>query len=158
MSQREMSVLLKVLDVLSVAGCLVVGFVMVSRMCQVGMLVQGVFFGIGIVPMLAAAVFSWAIFSDIAKGQSFTEKNAGRLRVMAYLAAASTAVWLVEIIMLATMPSPHDVIRISSLPIFYLLIAVILAVFCAALAAVCVALSHLTASAADIKSENDLMV
>ena len=69
---------------------------------------------------------------------------------MGYFAAADALVWLVLIVVgvLATDGLAFSVV--ASLSVAF--------VFTFALTVVCVSLSHLASSAADIKSENDLVV
>ncbi len=152
MKQREMSYVLKMIDAIALAVCLVLVFVVVPNLELSGLMPPGSvwLFFMGVAPMLIIGCRAWGIFSDIGKDKSFTDRNAKRLRFMAYVAAVDVLLWLsVAIVFSVFTPSG------SLGPIVMSLVGLIGAVFIAAL---CAALSHLTAKAAALKTENDLVV
>lgn len=152
MSYREMSVVLKVVDVLACAACLFVLVAVIPDLEARRVVPQGSVLGFaaGIAPLLVLGAQAWRLFSAIGHGETFTEKNARRLRTMGYCAAFDAAVWLLLIVI--------DVL-VSADPAFSVVASLSVAfVFVFTLTVVCAALSHLASTAADIKSENDLVV
>ena len=89
-------------------------------------------------------------FSAIGHGETFTKENARRLRAMGYFAAADALVWLALIVIGVLVVDGLAFSVVASLSVAF--------VFTFALTVVCVSLSYLASSAADIKSENDLVV
>ncbi len=152
MTHREMAAVLKAVDLLACAACLFVLLAVIPDVEALGVVPAGatIGFAVGIAPLLALGARAWGLFSAIGRGETFTKENARRLRAMGYFAAADALVWLVLIVVgvLATDGLVFSVV--ASLSVAF--------VFTFALTVVCVALSHLASSAADIKSENDLVV
>jgi biotin-(acetyl-CoA carboxylase) ligase len=83
-------------------------------------------------------------------GETFVVANARRLRVMGVAAAASAVVWVMGLALVALGAVVASFSVVASLSVAL--------VFCVALATVAAALSLLTDSAADLKSDNDLVV
>lgn len=152
MTHREMAAVLKAVDLLACAACLFVLLAVIPDIEARGVVPAGatIGFAVGIAPLLALGARAWGLFSAIGRGETFTKENARRLRAMGYFAAADALVWLALIVVgvLATDGLVFSVV--ASLSVAF--------VFTFALTVVCVALSHLASSAADIKSENDLVV
>ena len=152
MTHREMAAVLKAVDLLACAACLFVLLAVIPDIEARGVVPAGatIGFAVGIAPLLALGARAWGLFSAIGRGETFTKENARRLRAMWYFAAADALVWLALIVVgvLATDGLVFSVV--ASLSVAF--------VFTFALTVVCVALSHLASSAADIKSENDLVV
>lgn len=152
MSHRALSWMLKLLDVCSVAACLVVAAGVMPAAEAAGELPQGsvVLFACGVAPLMVVAAAAWALFSAIGRGETFVVANARRLRVMGVAAAASAVVWVVGLapVALGAVVASFSVVASLSVAL----------VFCVALATVAAALSLLTDSAADLKSDNDLVV
>jgi hypothetical protein len=147
-----MAAVLKAVDLLACAACLFVLLAVIPDIEARGVVPAGatIGFAVGIAPLLALGARAWGLFSAIGRGETFTKENARRLRAMGYFAAADALVWLALIVVgvLATDGLVFSVV--ASLSVAF--------VFTFALTVVCVALSHLASSAADIKSENDLVV
>ena len=152
MTHREMAAVLKAVDLLACAACLFVLVAVIPDVEARGVVPAGatIGFAVGIAPLLALGAWAWGLFSAIGHGETFTKENARRLRAMGYFAAADALVWLALIVVgvLATDGLVFSVV--ASLSVAF--------VFTFALTVVCVSLSHLASSAADIKSENDLVV
>ena len=146
MSQREMEAILKALDALACAACVFV-CVLVIPAVPAGSVPC---FAVGIAPLLALGAVSWGLFSAIGRGETFVQSNAHRLRTMGYLAAADAVVWLALLVAYALVASRLWFSVVASLSVAL--------IFAVSLAVVCVALSHLTSSAASLKDENDLVV
>ena len=107
-----------------------------------------VFFWLSLLPVFAALTLAWCIFTDIGRDESFSEKNARRLRAISRLSLADTALYALAAVSLAF----WGLLRVY-LPVF---IAVIfLGIFLTIASA---ALSHLCHKAAALKSENDLTI
>ena len=151
MKQREMSYVLCALDVLSVVACLALVFVAVPGMEADSLVPKGFtwLFAAGIILPLGVAVLAWMVFRDIGRDASFTTRNAWRLRVMGYLAMADALLWLCALLFVALS---------GALELLLVTILVAAFVFALIIAVVCAALSHLTAKAAAIETENDLVV
>lgn len=152
MSYREMSAVLKVVDALACAACLFVLVAVIPDLEARRVVPQGSVLGFaaGIAPLLALGVQAWRLFSAIGHGETFTEKNARRLRTMGYFAASDAAVWLLLVVIDVLVSDDLAFSVVASLSVAF--------VFVFTLTVVCAALSHLASSAADIKSENDLVV
>lgn len=152
MSRREMSLLLKAIDLLAVLSCLVVAIAAIPPVEARGVVPPGsaLLFVLGILPLVVLAAVAWRLFSAIGAGEVFTQGNALLLRRMGYLAAADAAVWLAELVAYLAFVAPVVFSVVASLSVAL--------VFSVSLAVVCVALSGLTQNAAQIKDENDLVV
>ena len=152
MSKREMSLVLKAIDLLAVAACVLVAVLVVPSLEAREVLPAGstVAFVLGIAPLMVLALVSWQLFSAIGEGEVFTRHNAQHLRSMGYLASVDALLWLLALV----------VYLLSGLEIHFSVVASlsVALVFTASLGVVCAALSALTANAADIKDENDLVV
>ena len=100
-------------------------------------------------PVAVAIVCAWLIASDIGRDNSFSAANALRLRICCIMAAADTALYLLAGIILAALHALHISIALLILGICAVGVA------CTVLFA---SLSHLTAKAAAMQSENDLTI
>lgn len=152
MTHREMAAVLKAVDLLACAACLFVLVAVIPDVEARGVVPAGatIGFAVGIAPLLALGAWAWGLFSAIGRGETFTKENARRLRAMGYFAAADALVWLALIVI--------GVLAVDGLAFSVVASLSVAFVFTFALTVVCVALSHLASSAADIKSENDLVV
>ena len=149
MHQREMSYVLRAIDILCLAICAAAAVGIVPRLEGSGLAPTGFVwsFAVGMLPLFAVGCVAWPVFADIGHGSSFTARNAVRLRAMGYLAAVDVLLWAVVTVAYALHAQPQS-----------LAIPIVLLVFAVGLAVVAIALSHLTAEAANIKDENDLVV
>ena len=152
MTHREMAAVLKAVDLLACAACLFVLVAVIPDVEARGVVPAGatIGFAVGIAPLLALGAWAWGLFSAIGRGETFTKENARRLRAMGYFAAADALVWLALIVIGVLVVDGLAFSVVASLSVAF--------VFTFALTVVCVSLSHLASSAADIKSENDLVV
>lgn len=152
MTHREMAAVLKAVDLLACAACLFVLLAVIPDIEARGVVPAGatIGFAVGIAPLLALGARAWGLFSAIGRGETFTKENARRLRAMGYFAAADALVWLALIVI--------GVLAVDGLAFSVVASLSVAFVFTFALTVVCVSLSHLASSAADIKSENDLVV
>lgn len=152
MTHREMAAVLKAVDLLACAACLFVLVAVIPDVEARGVVPAGatIGFAVGIAPLLALGARAWGLFSAIGRGETFTKENARRLRAMGYFAAADALVWLALIVI--------GVLAVDGLAFSVVASLSVAFVFTFALTVVCVSLSHLASSAADIKSENDLVV
>ncbi len=152
MTHREMAAVLKAVDLLACAACLFVLVAVIPDVEARGVVPAGatIGFAVGIAPLLALGARAWGLFSAIGHGETFTKENARRLRAMGYFAAADALVWLALIVI--------GVLAVDGLAFSVVASLSVAFVFTFALTVVCVSLSHLASSAADIKSENDLVV
>lgn len=152
MTHREMAAVLKAVDLLACAACLFVLVAVIPDVEARGVVPAGatIGFAVGIAPLLALGAWAWGLFSAIGRGETFTKENARRLRAMGYFAAADALVWLALIVI--------GVLAVDGLAFSVVASLSVAFVFTFALTVVCVSLSHLASSAADIKSENDLVV
>jgi len=152
MSKREMSVVLKVIDILAVAACVLVAVMVIPAIEGRGVVPAGstLAFALGVLPLVALAAVAWGLFSAIGRTEAFTQKNATRLRIMGYLAAADVLMWLLASVAYVLIARPLAFSVVASLSVAL--------VFSVSLAVVCVTLSALTANAAELKDENDLVV
>lgn len=152
MTHREMAAVLKAVDLLACAACLFVLVAVIPDVEARGVVPAGatIGFAVGIAPLLALGARAWGLFSAIGHGETFTKENARRLRAMGYFAAADALVWLALIVI--------GVLAVDDLAFSVVASLSVAFVFTFALTVVCVSLSHLASSAADIKSENDLVV
>ncbi len=152
MSHKEVSVVLRVVDVAAVVACLAVAALVIPGCEARGDLPTGatVTFALGIVPLLVVAVVAWRLFSAIGLDQVFVASNARLLRAMGYASAADAAIWAVALVAYLVAAQPVRFSVVASLSVAL--------IFAVSLAVVSAALSLLTANAADIKSENDLVV
>ena len=152
MTHREMAAVLKAVDLLACAACLFVLVAVIPDVEARGVVPAGatIGFAVGIAPLLALGARAWGLFSAIGHGETFTKENARRLRAMGYFAAADALVWLALIVIGVLVVDGLAFSVVASLSVAF--------VFTFALTVICVSLSHLASSAADIKSENDLVV
>ncbi len=152
MTHREMAAVLKAVDLLACAACLFVLVAVIPDVEARGVVPAGatIGFAVGIAPLLALGARAWGLFSAIGHGETFTKENARRLRAMGYFAAADALVWLALIVI--------GVLAVDGLAFSVVASLSVAFVFTFTLTVVCVSLSHLASSAADIKSENDLVV
>ena len=152
MHQREMSYVLRAIDILCLAICAAAAVGIVPRLEGSGLAPTGFVwsFAVGMLPLFAVGCVAWPVFADIGHGSSFTARNAVRLRAMGYLAAVDVLLWAVVTVAYALHAQPQSLGCIA--------IPIVLLVFAVGLAVVAIALSHLTAEAANIKDENDLVV
>mgnify|MGYP001641960778 FL=1 len=152
MSKRRTSILLKIVNLMAVAGCVSIALVVIPGAERVGLVphLSTLLFIVGSVPLLALAVVSWRLYGAIGAGEVFTSKNSRALRTMALLCAVDCAIWLVELVLYLAL-AEHLRFSVAA----SLLVAL---AFCFSLAIVCASLSAFTASAAELKDENDLVV
>lgn len=152
MSHRELSVLLRAVDVVAVVACVVVAALVIPGVEARGVVPRGsaVVFALGIVPLMVVAVVAWRLFGAIGGGDVFVTANSRRLRVMAYASAADAAVWVLALVAYLAVAGTVVFSVVASLSVAL--------IFAVSLAVVSAALSLFTANAADIKSENDLVV
>ena len=152
MTHREMAAVLKAVDLLACAACLFVLVAVIPDVEARGVVPAGatIGFAVGIAPLLALGARARGLFSAIGHGETFTKENARRLRAMGYFAAADALVWLALIVI--------GVLAVDGLAFSVVASLSVAFVFTFTLTVVCVSLSHLASSAADIKSENDLVV
>lgn len=152
MSKREMSVVLKAIDLLAVAACVLVLALVIPAIEARDVVPSGstLAFALGVAPLMVLAVVSWTLFSAIGEGEVFSRNNARRLRSMGYLAAIDVLVWLAVTVAYVALADQIVFSVVASLSVAL--------VFCVSLAVVCVALSAFTEGAAQLKDENDLVV
>lgn len=152
MSHREVSLLLRVVDVAAVVACLAVAVAVIPGMEARDVVPAGsaVAFALGVVPLIVVAVVAWRLFGAIGRGEVFVASNAHLLRTMGYAAATDAAVWVAVLV---------AYLVVAGQPLFSVVASLSVAlIFAVSLAVVSAALSLLTTNAADIKSENDLVV
>jgi uncharacterized membrane protein len=159
LKQKELSVWLKAVLVLLAASCLVLAFLIVPE--QADELVTAhpeyrdcflpclIFVEATFLPVFAALILAWQIFSDIGRDSSFSAKNALRLRSMSRLALLDTVFYVIGAVVLLA----QDLLNFD---ILFVIICIVFMGFCFTVA--CAALSHLTKKAAEMKSENDLTI
>jgi hypothetical protein len=147
-----MSLVLKVIDLLAVIACALVAVMVIPSIEARGVVPPGssVVFALGVTPLALVATVAWKLFSAIGRAEVFTQRNAARLRLMGYLAAADSLVWLLAAAAYVLIAKPLVFSVVASLSVAL--------IFSISLTVVCVALSALTANAADLKDENDLVV
>lgn len=159
MKQKELSSLLKAIDVLVLFCLLFLSFYVVPQLGQRAVAANPtlgylywpclVFFWITVVPVFISVWYAWCIFTQIGRNNSFSYENACHLKNISLLAAADSAFYLVGIIVLALM-------RVLHIEVFILLLAV---VFIGVIASIITsALSHLTYKAAELKADSDLTI
>lgn len=162
MSQRELSLSLKALDLIVIIGCLwfclyvipfkVQGFVLYHAgdpFMPTFALLGKAFALVSALPLIAVSLQSWRIFSDIGANRSFSEKNASRLKLISLLSLCEGALFLAALFALAIMGALYAGAMATLL---------VVDVVCFSLAVVAATLSHLTRKAAQIQDENDLTV
>lgn len=162
MQQRELALCLKVLDVVIVAGCLWFiawylphgGFAHMAgtlpfEPAEVWPIRTALLSLVAAVPVIGIGVLCWLIFADIGRDQSFTMRNAARLRRVSILA-------LIEAVIFIVIAAICSFVQVLVFGLFALLLICIVASF--TLAIVAAALSHLTLKASVIQDENDLTV
>lgn len=141
MTQRELSIWLRVIVALTAICCLYLA-VTAWLLAPVE---DAIFLTFSAVPVFASLFLAWKIFADIGRDKSFTEKNAMRLRLISRLALLDTFAYVVRAVVLGIL----GINDFSSLIIIFLGIA---------MTVITAALSHLTRKAAALKSENDLTI
>ena len=92
---------------------------------------------------------SWGICCEIAKDNSFSEKNAKSLKFIGNLALLDGIIYFIGAIILL-------ILKVLHLNIFIILLVIIF--FTIALAVVFASLSHLVRKASDLKQENDFTI
>lgn len=102
-----------------------------------------------VLPVAAALVLSWLIFTDIGRDNSFSAANAARLKGISILALADTALYILAAFLLAFFHALHPGILVVIVCVVFMGISLTVAA---------AALSHLTRKAALLKSENDLTI
>lgn len=152
MSHKEVSVLLRVADAAAVVACLAVAVLVIPGLEARGDLPQGatVAFALGVAPLLVVAAVAWRLFVAIGHDEVFVAANARLLRVMCYAAVADAAIWAIALVAYLLLVAEARFSVVASLSVAL--------VFAVSLAVTAGALSVLTTNAADIKSENDLVV
>lgn len=159
MKQRELSVWIKITAVLGAVCVLFLGGVIapdigrefaVSNPDFAHMYAPCLgFIWLTALPVLAVAVCAWLIGGEIGRDNSFCLENAARLRFCCFMAVTDTALYLIGGIVLASLHALHIGIALLILGICAVGVA------CTVLFA---SLSHLTARAAAMQSENDLTI
>ncbi|MDR2721858.1 MAG: DUF2975 domain-containing protein [Coriobacteriaceae bacterium] len=158
MKQKEMSYVLKVISVVVVLACLALMFLVLPLLAKVYIGDPQtvvlywpflIFSWIALAPIIFLVFIAWGIFNDIGRDNSFSEKNAARLRTMSYLSAFSILIWLAGLLYFAF----SGFAALGVLFAFTVAMAVMIV-----MAVVCACLSHLTAKATRLKQENDLTV
>ena len=108
-----------------------------------------VFFWVTELPVLAALVCAWQIFTQIGRDNSFCMENAARLRTVSRLAILDTVLYVLAAVALAVLKLLHPSLLIADMAVVFVGLAVAVA---------SAALSHLTQKAASLKDENDLTI
>lgn len=151
-SHGWLAVVLKGVDLLSVAACAFVGAIVIPGMVARGIVPAAAVpaFALGALPLVVVAVISWGLFSRIGRGRVFVGDNVVSLRRMGVVSAVDALVWLICAVayVLAVAEPAFSVVAALSVAL----------IFAIALCIVCIALAILTERAAAIKSENDLVV
>lgn len=159
MKQKDMSVWLHVIVILVGAVVLFLalavvprfgrGVVRVNPMMAPYYLPCLVFCWVSVLPVLAALVLSWQIFSEIGRDNSFCIANARRLRAISFLALADTVLYVIVTAVLSSLGALHLASFAALSCVVFLGLAI---------TAITAALSYLTRKAADMKTENDLTI
>lgn len=159
MKQKELSVWLRIIVILFGLAVLFLTAVIVPEQADEivrmepdlePLLLPGLLFvWFTTLPVLAALVLAWLIFTSIGEDNSFCTANAMRLRAISILALADTVLYILCAVVLALMNLLHPALLLLLIGVVF--IGVIMTIVSAAL-------SHLTKKAADMKAENDLVI
>lgn len=159
MGQKELARCLKALDVIAAVCCIGVMLAIVPARCQAlaaanpqlsSIVAMGwLFIVVTAIPIAAIAFQAWRIFDDIGIDNSFCEANARRLVRIGAFAEVEACLFVGCIAALAAAGALADGL------LAVMLVAVVAS---GGLGVIAFALSHLTAKAAAIKTENDLTV
>lgn len=101
------------------------------------------------IPCYAALVFGWKIAGSIGRDESFTEKNASRLKMISYLAIADSVFFFLVNVVFWLLNMNHPGMVLCSLGIAF--VGVSIAVGAAVL-------SHLVKKAAVLQKESELTI
>ena len=163
MKHKELALALKLVDLLTVAGCLALLVIVVpifaahadsagpggsSPFAIQPLVSRGAAFVLWL-PILVMGINSWKMFTRIGNNNSFCPENTQALRSVSVLS-------LFECVLLALAGVACLVTGIYSYGLLALI--VLLMFICLALSAISAALSHLTLKATSIQDENDLTV
>jgi hypothetical protein len=154
MTQKSVSVILRILCVISLIAVVLMS-VFLFRILGKVLKDQGtaavIFKAVIVICALlvaTAVLLAWAIFSDIGRGQSFTLRNAKRLKAMSLLFAFVALAALV----------PLTLIVISELGYLSLIFSIVVVFVAISFCVICLCLSYLIKNGADIEEENRLTV
>ena len=100
-------------------------------------------------PFYAALIISWPLAVSVGQDRAFTQRNAGRLRVVAYLAAGDAAFFLAGNVALLLLNMNHPGIVLLSLLVVFVGAAISVAAAC---------LSRLTGRGAELQEQCDLTI
>lgn len=159
MGQRELSIWLRAVVILVFLCCLFLGGLagtelvdelVMAKPAYENLYLPGlIFFWVTLLPVIAALVLAWRIFTEIGRDNSFCEKNALRLRGISRLALLDTLLYIACAAVLACLRLLHPGFFLMFLAVVFVGIAMTIT---------SASLSHLTRKAADLKSENDLTI
>lgn len=157
MNQKGLSLLLRLLTVTVAAAGAALSVVLVRfghRLClergQAELFVPClIFFLITLLAVYAALYLAWRIFASIGRDQSFSEANARRLRLMAWLACGDAVAYLLSLPALAWVTSIQPLTVLVLLGLSFVGLSLTVA---------CACLSHLVKKAADLKQEQELTI
>lgn len=108
-----------------------------------------IFLWITAIPCYIVLYFSWCIFIEIGKDNSFSEKNALLLKRISHLAIFDAVIFFVGNLVYLLLGMNHPGIFLFSLLIVFIGVTVAIAA---------AALSHLVLKAAELRKENDLTI
>lgn len=152
MPRRGTAVLLGIMDLVAVAACLLIAFVLMPGAEGAGLVPAhaSLLFVVGSVPLIALAIVALRLFGSIGRGEVFTAANARTLRTMGWLCGVDTLIWLFELVAYALTAQP---VRFSVAAALAVAVA-----FSFSLTIVSTTLAAFTRSAAELKDDNDLVV
>ncbi len=101
------------------------------------------------IPCYMVLVFAWKISSNIGNDRSFTEQNAGYLKLISVIAAGDTVFFFAGNIVMLLFDMSHPSIVIASLFVDFIGVAISIAA---------AALSHLVKKAAALQEQSDLTI
>ncbi|WP_410986593.1 DUF2975 domain-containing protein [Bacillus cereus] len=108
-----------------------------------------IFIWITLIPFFIALVLGWLICSDIRSSQSFTVKNANRLKLISILSMVEGTLYVGAVFYLFVVGSYHTNVLIILLLILFF--SIVISIFTSLL-------SHLVRKASEIKQDNDLTI
>ena len=159
MKQRELSRWLKaitiILAVCTILACVYIvpsqGKLAAARVPEYAKIYLPalIFVEVTFIPVFVSLILVWQIFSDIGRDNSFSRKNAARLRVISRLALFDTLLYLLVAVLII-------IVNALTPGIILLLLAVLFIGTCSTVASA--AFSHLTYKAAALKDESDLTI
>ncbi len=107
------------------------------------------FIWITAIPVYAALVYAWKVFTEIGNNNSFSFVNAKYLKNIAILALVDTAYYFMGNVLMFLANMNHPGVLLISFLICFVGAAVVI---------VCTALSQLVQKAAELKEENELTI